>query len=185
MILGHMVIGLRQVGVSSGNLVPSPSTENHLLSLRASRSKISTFGKFAKKHFLSYFANVQDCSSHLTICQERSNSVGLKFRSLDTYWTKLQSCYRKYFLDMWSIYNHLLSLRASRSKISTFGKFAKKHFLSYFANVQDCSSHLTICQERSNSVGLKFRSLDTYWTKLQSCYRKYFLDMWSIYSHVR
>ena len=32
-ILGHMVIGLKQVRVSSGNLVPSPSTENHLLSL--------------------------------------------------------------------------------------------------------------------------------------------------------
>ena len=28
-----MVIGLEQVNVSSGNLVPSPSTENHLLSL--------------------------------------------------------------------------------------------------------------------------------------------------------
>ena len=32
-ILGHMVIGFKQVRVSSGNLVPSPSTENHLLSL--------------------------------------------------------------------------------------------------------------------------------------------------------
>ena len=32
-ILGHMVTGLKQVRVSSGNLVPSPSTENHLLSL--------------------------------------------------------------------------------------------------------------------------------------------------------
>ena len=31
--LGHMVSGLKQVRVSSGNLVPSPSTENHLLSL--------------------------------------------------------------------------------------------------------------------------------------------------------
>ena len=30
---GHMVIGLKQVRVSSGNLVPSLSTENHLLSL--------------------------------------------------------------------------------------------------------------------------------------------------------
>ena len=32
-ILVHMVIGLKQVRVSSGNLVPSLSTENHLLSL--------------------------------------------------------------------------------------------------------------------------------------------------------
>ena len=32
-ILGHMVIELKQVRVSSDNLVPSPSTENHLLSL--------------------------------------------------------------------------------------------------------------------------------------------------------
>ena len=32
-ILGHMVIGFKQVRVSSGNLVPSPSPENHLLSL--------------------------------------------------------------------------------------------------------------------------------------------------------
>ena len=32
-ILGHMVIGFKQVRVSSGNLVPSPSVENHLLSL--------------------------------------------------------------------------------------------------------------------------------------------------------
>ena len=50
-------IGFRQVRVSSGNLVPSP-TENHLLSLRASRSKMSTFGKFANKPFWPYFANV-------------------------------------------------------------------------------------------------------------------------------
>ena len=28
-----MAIGFKQVRVSSGNLVPSPSTENHLLSL--------------------------------------------------------------------------------------------------------------------------------------------------------
>ena len=28
-----MVIGFKQVRVSTGNLVPSPSTENHLLSL--------------------------------------------------------------------------------------------------------------------------------------------------------
>ena len=31
--LGHMVIGFKQVRVPSGNLVPSPSAENHLLSL--------------------------------------------------------------------------------------------------------------------------------------------------------
>ena len=30
---GHIVIGLKQVRVSSGNLVSSPSTENDLLSL--------------------------------------------------------------------------------------------------------------------------------------------------------
>ena len=58
-LLGHIVIGFKQERVSSGNLVPSPSPENHLLStLRASRSKISTFGKFVNKHFLPYFANV-------------------------------------------------------------------------------------------------------------------------------
>ena len=28
-----MVVGFKQVGESSGNLVPIPSTENHLLSL--------------------------------------------------------------------------------------------------------------------------------------------------------
>ena len=33
MILGPTVIGLKQVRVSSGNLVPIRSTENHLLSL--------------------------------------------------------------------------------------------------------------------------------------------------------
>ena len=31
--LGHMVIGFKQVRVSSCNLVPSPSEKNHLLSL--------------------------------------------------------------------------------------------------------------------------------------------------------
>ena len=37
-----------------------------------------------------------------------------------------QSFYRKSFI---------VALRASRSKISTFGKFTNKHFLPYFANV--------------------------------------------------
>ena len=32
-ILGHMVIGLKQVRVPIGNLVPSPNMKNHLLSL--------------------------------------------------------------------------------------------------------------------------------------------------------
>ena len=32
-ILGHMVIGLKQVRMSSSSLVCSPSTVNHLLSL--------------------------------------------------------------------------------------------------------------------------------------------------------
>ena len=32
-ILGHMAIGFKQERVSSGNLLPSLSTENHLLSL--------------------------------------------------------------------------------------------------------------------------------------------------------
>ena len=56
--LGHMVSDLKQVRVSNGNLVPSPSTENHLLSLSELADRISTFGKFANKHFLPYFANV-------------------------------------------------------------------------------------------------------------------------------
>ena len=33
MILGHMVVAFKQVRVASGNLVPSLSTVNHLLSL--------------------------------------------------------------------------------------------------------------------------------------------------------
>ena len=32
-MLGHMVIGFKQVRMSSGNLVPSPPAENHVLSL--------------------------------------------------------------------------------------------------------------------------------------------------------
>ena len=51
------------------NLVPSPNTKNHLLSLsRTSRPKISTFGTFAEKHFSATFRkclliNVQDCTT--------------------------------------------------------------------------------------------------------------------------
>ena len=74
-----MVIGLKQIRVSSGNLVPSPSTEHHLLSLQASRSKINTFGKFAKKHFLPYFAKVQDCSSRIYQCMFVSACWGVDF----------------------------------------------------------------------------------------------------------
>ena len=53
------------------NLVPSPNTKNHLLSLSellTSKPKISTFGTFAEKHFLATFhicllINVQDYST--------------------------------------------------------------------------------------------------------------------------
>ena len=55
-----MVIGLKQVRVSSGS-TQSFYRKSFIVTLQASRSKISTFGKFAKKHFLPYFANVQDC----------------------------------------------------------------------------------------------------------------------------
>ena len=50
------------------NLVPSPNTKNHLLSLsEPSRPKVSNIGTFAEKHFSATFRiclliNVQDCS---------------------------------------------------------------------------------------------------------------------------
>ena len=52
-----MVIGFKQVRVSSGNLVPSPSTENHLLSLSEQVREQALFAIF-RKCPLTY---VQDC----------------------------------------------------------------------------------------------------------------------------
>ena len=62
-----MIIGLKHVRVSSGNLVPSPSTENHLLSLSELADRKQALVAIFRKCPL---ANVQDCS------------VSMKFKQL-------------------------------------------------------------------------------------------------------
>ena len=47
-----MVIGLKELRMSSSNLVPSPS-KSFIVTVRTITSEISIFGKFTKKHFLA------------------------------------------------------------------------------------------------------------------------------------
>ena len=89
----NMVIGLETSKSTNRNLVPSPNTKNHLLSLSelADRTKISTFGTFAEKHFSATFLiclliNAQDCSmifnninNFLGFCFFTTNSIPIFF----------------------------------------------------------------------------------------------------------
>ena len=61
-----MVIGLKQVRVSSGNLLPSPSTENHLLSLSELADRNKHFSQVREQAVFAIFRKcpltyVKDC----------------------------------------------------------------------------------------------------------------------------
>ena len=58
LLLGHMVIGFKQVRVLSGNLVSSPSAENHLLSLSGQQIENKHFRQVREQALFAIFRNV-------------------------------------------------------------------------------------------------------------------------------